>query len=181
MPKYVALLRGINVGGRHIVRMADLRAQCDNLGFSSVATYLQSGNVVFHTSTRSAAAVGRRLEEAIRSRFGFEVGVVIRTAKEIASAMEHNPFAREAANDPTRVHVAFLPARPEPARVRAIRAPESGADAFQVIGREIYLHYPDGAARTKLTNTLFERGLGMIATARNWRTVVALHRLAMNG
>ena len=177
MSKFVALLRGINVGGKHIIRMAELRALCEELGFTSVATYVQSGNIVFDTATRKEATVSEALEEAIRNRFGFDVAVMTRTASEIAVVAERNPFLREAKSDPTRVYVSFLPSRPTAARVRGIKSPATNGERFQVIGREIYLHYPNGYGRSKLTNVFFERALGIPSTARNARTVEALHRL----
>ena len=179
MPTYISLLRGINVGGQRKIRMADLAAAYEVLGLKNVNTYVQSGNVVFDTGIRSAAEVASAIEEKIRSRFGFDVTVLVRTTRELAAVVEGNPFAAQAAEDPAKVHVTFLAARPGREPIRQIEGTDAGGDAFFLRGQEVYLHCPGGYGRTKLNNTFFERKLKMPATTRNWKTVQALHEMAV--
>ncbi len=167
---YVALLRGINVGGHRRVPMADLRGLCEGLGFGEVATYIQSGNVVF-TSDRSGEEVGRRLEAAIAERFGFAVAVVVRTRAELAAVAASHPFAGRQ-TDPAKLHVVFFEKPPPPEAVAALKAADTSPDEVAVDGREAFVHYPNGAGRSKLNLDALGEG-----TARNWRTVAKLLEL----
>ncbi len=174
--RYVALLRGVNVGARNKVPMADLRAAVEALGFDDVATYVQSGNVVFGTGSTPEAALARRLERAVQRAFGLDVTVLVRTAAQLRRLGAANPYLR-AHRDPATLHVTFLAARPAAAAVRAL--PDGlGPDELTVRGREVYLWCPKGYGRTKLTNAWCEQRLGTRATTRNWRTVVTLGELA---
>ena len=173
MRTYVALLRGINVGGRTKIAMADLRKLFADLGAEDVTTYVQSGNVVFRSGA-AATALARSIEERIAGELGLRVTVVIRTAAELAKVVAGSPFAAE----PTQLHVVFLAEKPPAARVRALDATRGAPDEFRVVGREVYLHYPSGSGRSKITNAWFEKELGVAGTARNWRTVTALAGLA---
>lgn len=173
----VALLRGINVGGRTRVPMAALRDVATDLGLADPRTHLQSGNLVFTTSPDDLTGVGARLEAAITDVFGLDVRVLVRTHDELADAVARNPFADAAAADPKSVHLLFLDRAPTPDQIGGLDPHRSPPDEFRVSGREIFLHYPNGSGRSKLTLDWFERGLGAVGTARNWRTVTALHDL----
>ena len=164
---FVALLRGINVGGHRRVPMADLREVCEGLGFAQVATYIQSGNVVF-ASDQPAVDVRDALEGAIADRFGFEVAAVVRTRAEFAVVAADHPLAADE-EDVAKLHVVYFPTPIDPGGVHALEARHSGPERFAVDGREVYVHYPNGAGRSKLS--LDSLGAG---TARNWRTVVKL-------
>lgn len=164
--RHVALLRGINVGGGRRVPMEDLRATFEGLGLADVRTYIQSGNVVF----TAAAPQGETIERVIREEFGFPVDVMLRSAQEWAVLVPRNPYPAQAAADGTRVHVAFLHHEPDPARLDALRARSFGEDTWECLGREVYLHTPNGLGRSKLDLA----PLGQLATVRNWRTVRAL-------
>ena len=168
--RYAALLRGINVGGNKKIPMAELRQLLDRLGYSEVATYLQSGNAVFTSQRQPASALVRVIGEAIAAEFGMDVKVVIRTADELASIQGRNPLPGEPEN-PSRFFVAFLSAVPEPKRVSEIAAQSFGADRIWVSGSEAFLWCPAGAADTLLTNNVIEKRLGVSATSRNWNTV----------
>ena len=169
---YVALLRGVNVGGHRRVPMADLRGLCEGLGFGEVATYIQSGNVVF-TSDHSVEEVGRRLEAAIAERFGFAVAVavVVRTRAELAAVAASHPFAGRQ-TDLAKLHVVFFEEPPPPEAVAALKAADTSPDEVAVEGREAFVHYPNGSGRSKLSLDEFGEG-----TARNWRTVTKLLEL----
>ena len=179
MTTYVALLRGINVGGNRKVPMARLREVVSEAGFGDVRTYIQSGNIVVTSPSRSVAAITGRLEEAIAGAFGFSVPVVVRSAAQLDAVLAGNPFLvprpRAGAE---HLHVMFLSGVPDPPRVAALDPERSPHDEFELRGQELYLHCPRGVADSKLTNDYLVRTLGVQATGRNWRTVTALHELA---
>jgi uncharacterized protein (DUF1697 family) len=177
MGTYVALLRGINLGSRNRVSMPDLRELFLALGSEDVETYVQSGNVVFENSARSAAKLTAAIEKRIAGDLGLEVTVILRTKAQLAKLLDGNPFAK-ATKDPTKVHVTFLAAKPAAARVRDLDPKYGGRDEFRVVGQDVYLHTPGGYGKSKLSNAYFERGLGVPATTRNWKTVTKLAELA---
>jgi uncharacterized protein (DUF1697 family) len=178
MTAYVAFLRAVNVGGRNKVPMARLRDALADAGLEEVATVLQSGNVVFR-SRKSAAAVAKAVAGAIEEAFALNIGVVIRSAAELAAVAANNPFldGGDDDRDPKSLHVAVLSARPTAAAVAKLDPRRSPPDAFVVHGREVYLSYPNGSGRSKLTLDYLEKTLGVPGTARNWRTVQRLATL----
>lgn len=171
--KHVALLRGVNVGGKNRLPMKALAALLEELGCSAVTTYIQSGNVVYEPPPKGAERLAAALSKRLESDFGLRVPVLTRSAAELASIAENNPFLARGA-DPDTLHVAFLAATPPAAAVAALDPDRSPGDAFEVRGREIYLCLPNGAARTKLTNDWFDRALETVSSGRNWRTVLKL-------
>ena len=173
---YVALVRGINVGGRKRVAMADLRRLFEDLDAEDVRTYVQSGNVVFGSREPPNKLV-RAVEEGIRRSLGLDVSVLVKTREQLAKIVEGNPFLAAGA-DPAKLHVTFLAAEPAPRRIRGLDPKRFEPDEFRVAGQEIYLHCPNGYGRTKLSNTFFERELAVAATTRNWKTVTTLAELA---
>jgi uncharacterized protein (DUF1697 family) len=173
VPTYVALLRAINLGARNKVSMADLRRLVEATGAEDVTTYVQSGNVVLRSSVRSASTLERALEKQIREDLGLDVRVLVRTAAELAGIAAGNPFG-----DPAKAYVTFLAEKPDAQRVRDLDPERSPPDEFRVVGREIYLHCPNGYGPSKLSNAYFEKQLGVAATTRNWRTVTKLAELA---
>lgn len=172
---YIALLRGINLGGRRLP-MKDLAAMFRDAGCSEVRTYIQSGNVVFEAGKALARRAPGLIENAISERFGFDVPVVIRTAAEIDGVVKGNPFLKAGAG-PKALHVAFLRERPSKPQIAALDPNRSPPDEFVVRSREIYLHCPNGVARSKLTTQYFDSRLQTISTARNWRTVLNLQEM----
>lgn len=172
--RYVALLRGINVGRHRRISMADLRRVFEDAGLEGVSTHLQSGNVLF-AGKGPGARLTARLERAIEDELAPGVSVLLRSKSELAKIVAANPFD---GHEVSKLHVTFLAKRPTATRARALD-PELGApDEFRLHGRELYLHYPKGYGRSKLTNAYFEKQLGVVATTRNWRTVTALAELA---
>lgn len=169
MKTWIALLRGINVGGHNKIPMAELRKACADLGFEDVATYIQSGNAVFRAG-ESAATVAAKLREAIAERFGCDVPVVLRTVRDLERVAGANPFLAEGA-DIARLAVGFLLDEPAPSRLDDLPPQPPGPEEFRLVGGEVYLHYPDGMGKSKLTTAWFDRALGTTMTARNWRTV----------
>jgi uncharacterized protein (DUF1697 family) len=176
-PAFVALMRGINVGGKNMVPMRELVAAFVDAGCLDVRTYIQSGNVIFRAPAAVAARLPSRVEQAMADRFGFRVPVVTRTATELLAVTRNNPFLRPG-TDPDALHVAFLAAVPGATAVAALDPGRSPPDRFSVRGRDIYLHCPNGLARTKLTNQYFDSKLATTSTVRNWRTVLKLLELA---
>lgn len=174
---HIALLRGINVGGKHRLPMKDLTEIFREAGCTEVRTYIQSGNVVFQAENGLAGRIPELVAEAISDRFGFTAPVVMRTVAELEDVAGSNPFLEHGA-DPKALHVVFLVDRPTEAQVAELDPERSPPDEFVVRGREIYLHCPKGVARSKLTAPYFDATLGTTGTQRNWRTVRKLLELA---
>ncbi|MCB0000142.1 MAG: DUF1697 domain-containing protein [Anaerolineales bacterium] len=175
MATFIALLRGINVGGNRKILMADLRQMCAGLGLRGVATYVQSGNVVFESDDSDPVAVVARLEAAILAMTGFEVAVVVRTSADLRRILALEPYPN---GEPKFVHVLFLREEAGETAVSTFTPPPGNSDEYRIDGHEIYIHYLNGAGQSKLTGNYFERKLGVVGTARNWRTVQALLALA---
>lgn len=172
MALYVALLRGINVSGQKLIKMADLKRICEGLGMARVQTYIQSGNVLFE-SEEEPETLCRRMKAAIQSVFGFDVPVVIRSLADLERIIGGSPYPAEG-----DVYVAMLDEAPSEAGIDRLMAANLGGDQCQVVGREVYLLYRQGAGRSKLTTNLLEQKLGVAATARNWRTLTTLVAMA---
>jgi uncharacterized protein (DUF1697 family) len=174
---YVALMRGINVGGKNRVPMKDLAAMFAGAGCADVVTYIQSGNVVFRATDACAARVPAAVAKAIADRFTFRSPVVMRSAAELRSVARGNPFLKTGA-DVDALHVLFLADRPSAAHVAELNPHRSPPDVFQVRGREVYFRCPNGVGRSKLTNAYFDSKLATTSTLRNWRTVLKLVELS---
>ncbi len=177
MPKFVALLRGINVGGHNLVAMSDLRDLLGDLGFVSAKPLLQSGNLVFTSDRGTGAGLERRLEKETAKRLSVSVDYVVRSAEEWEKIVARNPFPKQANDDPSHLLVMFLKTAPPVERVDALRASIRGPEVLRSDGKQLYVVYPDGVGRSKLTGTLIERKLGSRGTARNWNTVLKLAAL----
>ncbi|SRR5260221_9191071 len=169
MTAFACFLRAINVGGRNMIRMDALKALHEDLGFKSVRTHLQSGNVVFAAKSADAA----KIERAIAKTLGMEITVILRTAAELRAVMKANPFPERAAQG-NRLIVVFLSEAPkDPNALDTYPGPEER----QVAGRELYVVYGEDMGHSKLTNALIEKKLGVKGTARNWNTVTKMLEL----
>jgi uncharacterized protein (DUF1697 family) len=177
MVRYIALLRGINVGGNKKVPMAQLRKVMEGLGYTDVATLLQSGNAVFTSKEKRPAKVIQQLEAAIEQEFGFPVPIVLRTRDELAAIIQANPYP-DAAEAPSRFLVTFLSEEPDPTRLQQIDPAAYLPDEFRAAGREIYARFPNGIGNSKLAAVLGGPRLGVTPTGRNWNTVLKLLELA---
>lgn len=177
--RWVALLRGINVGGAKKVPMARLRELLSDLGYDDVSTYVQSGNAVFDAAETDARTVAQQIERAIEAEFGFGSRITLRTREEWAAVVAANPFP-DAVAEPKTLHVVFLSEPVPPGRLDGVDRAAFEPERFELRERELYLWLPDGIGRSKLAATLTERRLGdgVTATARNWRTVATLLELA---
>jgi uncharacterized protein (DUF1697 family) len=173
---YVALLRGINVGGTRKLPMAELAEVVASLGHGEVNTFIQTGNVLF-TSRVARARLAKPLERAIDERFGLDVTIMIRSPAELQEVATANPFPAAEAT-PNRLHVVFLERKPSREDVDALDPDRSPGDRAVVDGDHVYLHLPNGAGRTKLTLDYLERVLRVRGTQRNWNTLVKLIELS---
>lgn len=176
MTTYVALLRGINVGGNQMVPMATLRAALADIGFADVRTLLQSGNVVFRAAARAPHRLEALLEKEAGTRFGFSPDFHVRTAGEWRAVVDANPFPKEAADDPSHLLVTFFKTPLDPANVRKLQSAITGPERVRSEGRQLYMTFPDGIGRSKAP-LLVDRILGARGTARNWNTVLKLAAL----
>ena len=178
MPTYLALLRGINLGGRNKVAMAELRQLAESLGHADVATYIQSGNLMFTSPGADTVALADALEQEIAQRLGVKSEVVVLSKAELARAIADNPFPDEP--DPRRVHAVFRRDERSPEAVRAVAASQQksrdagSADEAVIVGCTLFLHTPDGYGRSDLAAQLFRSSARAAGTARNWATVTKL-------
>lgn len=172
--RYVALLRGINMGGHKKVAMSDLRKLAESLGFSGVQTLLQSGNLVFGGSSASPAALEKQLEAALVKKLGLTTSVLVRNSVEWAKLVARNPYADEAKRDPSHLALMLLKDKPAATAVVALRRAIVGREVFEADGRALYAYFPDGFGESKFTPALIDRVLATTVTARNWNTVLKI-------
>lgn len=180
MPTLACLLRGINVGGNKIVRMALWKQLYEDMGFTRVRTLLQSGNILFDSAEGAAdrAALTRRLEVAFEDRFGFHADHVLRDAGQLADAIRDNPFPDAAAGSPSHLLVFFLTATPTQEGAARLAALETGPDRLHLSGDRLYMHFLNGAGRAALDPVKVLRTAGVSGTSRNWTTLGRLAGLA---
>ena len=178
MTTHIALLRAINVGGRNMVGMPALRALLEQLGFGDVRSLLQTGNLVFRGGSKTGTNLERLLESEAEERLALSSAFFVRTAKEWDAVIARNPFRAEAARYPAHVVVLVLKDAPQRGDVKALQAAITGPEIIRAEGKQLYVVYPVGIGRSKLTNKLIEDKLGTRATGRNWNTVLKLAELA---
>jgi len=171
----VALLRAVNVGGRKLP-MAELRALCGELGWADVATYIQSGNIVF-TAAGGAGAIEKQLEDAIADRFGLDVPVVVRTAAQWAKLAASTPFATAARDEPNRLQLLVSKRPPNPDAADRLMARAQGGESVKAAGGALWFHFPHGVGTSKLTPVLIDKACGSPSTGRNYRTVLKLREM----
>jgi uncharacterized protein (DUF1697 family) len=171
--RYVAFLRGINVGGKNKLSMKDLALVFDAAGASDVNTYIQSGNVAFSLAPDLASSFGAEIEKRIQRKLKLNVPIVLRSDKELRTVVAKNPFAK-AGRSVDAFHVLFLAHKPTKSAISALDPARSPPDEFTVLNQEIYLFCPNGVGKSKLTNAYFDSKLATISTGRNWRTVLAM-------
>ena len=170
--RWVALLRGVNLGARNKVPMAELRALLEEAGYGNVSTYIASGNVLLE-GPRGRSAIAGELERLIAHAFSVDTTAVMRTPKELAAVVAGHPFGA----DTSRSHVVFLAARPAAAAVRRLDDSDHSPDRAVLDGPNVYVQYPAGVQGSRLSAARLERLLEVAGTHRNWRTVAALAEL----
>lgn len=176
--KYIALIRGINIGRSKRIKMADLVKTLESLGFKNIKTYLQSGNVIFEHDSSDIAEIVGSIGRKISEIFSFSVDVIIRTKDELENIVNGNPFIKESDIELDKLHVTFLSDIPDQKAVLNLDINKAENEKFEIIGREVYLYCPNGYARTKLKNDAFEKKLNTTATTRNWKTTNKLMELS---
>lgn len=171
MTIYIALLRGINVGGHNMIKMAELKRVFEEMGLQKVKTYIQSGNVLFK-SGEEAETLSKQMEDEIKKEFGFSVPVVLRTAAELEQIIKNCPFSTDSLREGESVQVAFLTDIPSQEGINHLSTVNSGMDEYQIIGKDVYLFFRQSIRNSKLATHLPK--LGVPATVRNWKTVIKM-------
>jgi uncharacterized protein (DUF1697 family) len=155
--RYIALLRGINVGGKRKIKMVDLKDIFESLSYKNVKTYIQSGNVIFDYDCTDTIIIASQIEKRINEVFGFEVKIIIRTDNELRDIFNNNPFVKQSNIEIDKLYVTLMLDMPEPSTVLSLDIKKDENDKFTIISREIYLCCPNGYGRTKLNNAMFEK------------------------
>lgn len=172
MQRWIALFRGINVGGNNILPMAALTSDLESLGLQGIQTYIQSGNVVFESKPRPTGTLATEISQRIEAQHGFQPHVLLLTEKELQTAISANPFSK-AVSDPKTLHFFFLDTIPIKPNIKALDDARYSTESYAIVNRVFYLYAPDGIGRSKLAANA-EKHLGVVTTARNYRTVQKL-------
>ncbi|MFK7770565.1 MAG: DUF1697 domain-containing protein [Saprospiraceae bacterium] len=181
MTKYISILRGINVGGKRKILMADLRELYQSLGFENVITYIQSGNVIFESKKKNTnSTFTKKIKEAVFEKYGFDVPVIIRSVEEIKSIVENHPFEKKEGAQVENLCLTFLSEIPSDENLEKINTYDYAPDLFQIIEDNVFLFIQGKYHQSKLTNNFFEKKLKVSATTRNWKTVNKLLELSTN-
>jgi uncharacterized protein (DUF1697 family) len=174
---HIALLRGINVAGHKKLPMRELRSLCEEMGWLEVRSYIQSGNLVFRSSV-TGPRLETALERAIEEHFGFSISVLVRSAKNWSGYLKENPFPRASEREPNRVMLVLAKQAPKKDALRELSPYAKNGERLRRGKSVLWIHYPQGVAKSKLTPSVLERCVGSPVTARNWRTVLKLEEMA---
>lgn len=178
MTVIISMLRGVNLGGRKILKMNALRALYESLKFEDVATFIQSGNVVFRTKERDLNKVAKRIGNGIEKSFAFRPEVVLRTAEEMRGVIARNPFAGRKDVQPSKLLVWFLATAPDAEARKKLETVKKQQEELHLHERELYIYFPDGQGRSKLSLPAVDRALKILGTGRNWNSVMKLMEMA---
>jgi uncharacterized protein (DUF1697 family) len=178
MPVLICMLRGVNVGGHNKIKMERLRALCESLKFECPRTYVQSGNVIFRTKEKSSPALASKIQNALEREFGFRPEVILRTVDELRNAIAANPFAGRLDVEPGKLLVTFLTGYPSVEARAKLLSLKDHPEEFHLLGREMYIYFPNGAGKSKLPWSSVERLLNTTGTARNWNSVTKMLAMA---
>lgn len=178
MPVIVSMLRGVNVGGHNMIKMDALRALYESLKLRDPQTYVQSGNVVFRTDERDLVLLARRIENGIERRFHFRPDVIVRTTSELRDVIARNPFATRRGIEPAKLLVTFLASDPTAEGREKVLKIKTDPEEMSVDGREVYIYYPNGMGRSKLSWIAIANALKTSGTGRNWNSVSKLLEIA---
>jgi len=170
---FVSFIRGINVGGNKMMSMADVKTLYESLGLKDVRSHLQTGNIIFQCAKGNPAKLGKRIENAMEKKFGFHRDVMIRTPEQLEAVIKRNPFKKEQ-TDPSWLVVMFLTGSPDKIDIENLTEAHKGPEKFHIAGEEMYVYYPSGMGRSKLSNAFIEKKLKVAGTARNWNVVTKL-------
>ena len=175
---YISILRGINVSGKKIIKMDDLRSLYSELGFEDVVSYIQSGNVIFRAANQSPDILAAKIRKSIADKYSFDVPVIVMDNDELNSILEHNPLTNEFESD--KLHITILDREPSPESITALNGTEFTTDRIICLSKAVYLYCPNGYGNTKFNNNFIEKKLKVSATTRNLSTLNELIRLAQN-
>ena len=178
MAVVISMLRGVNVGGHNKIKMDALRTLYESLKLRDAQTYVQSGNVIFKTDERDMARLAKRIEDGIERKFGFRPDVILRTAAEMRDVVARNPFAKRRGIEPGKLLVSFLGSDPGEEGREKVRQMKCDPEELRVEGRELYLYFPNGQGRSKLSGAALEKALKTPATGRNWNSVTKMLEMA---
>jgi len=181
MDTYIAILRGINVGGKRKILMKNLIELFYKLGFRNIQTYIQSGNVVFSSSGKTDnIKLADKIEDSIFREYGFEVPVIVLTTEELDTAISENPYPKDPNIEIERLHLTFLKEIPENEKLQKINALNYLPDLYEIRDKNVFICCSGKYSKSKLTNNFFEAKLKVPATTRNWKTVLKLSELVNN-
>ncbi|HMD30355.1 MAG TPA: DUF1697 domain-containing protein [Candidatus Acidoferrales bacterium] len=178
MAVIISMLRGVNLAQHHRVKMDALRALYQSLKLRDPQTFIQSGNVLFRTEEKDLARLAARIQKGIETKFGFRSDVILRTVAEMKDVIRRNPFAARRGIDPRKLLVTFLATGPGAEIRRQCLAIKADPEELHIDGRELYIYFPNGVARPKLSWSVLERTLKTTGTARNWNSVQKLLEMA---
>jgi uncharacterized protein (DUF1697 family) len=178
MPVMISLLRGVNVGGHHMIKMDALRDLYASLQLKDAKTHVQSGNVVFRTRKHATPALAAQIEQAIEREFGFRPSVILRTSDDLRGIVACNPFGNRRNIEHSKLLVSFLASEPTREARNKVLGIKADPEELKVVGRELYIYFPNGMGRPKLSMAAVERCLQVPATGRNWNTVLKLLEMA---
>lgn len=178
MPVYISLLRGINVGGNKKIKMAELKTLYETMGFTSVSTLLQSGNVVFESDSADVDQIGSTIESSIEQHYGFQSKIIMRTRDQWQAVIDNHPYSADQLTEPSKILIAFLQDVANSDAFNTLLEAHTGPEIIHNGGQELYIFYPNGMGRSKLDHSFIERKLKITTTGRNWNTVNKLLKLA---
>jgi len=181
MPTFISFLRGINVSGHRMLSMAKLKEAYEDMGYTNVRTYLNSGNVLFDAKKGSVRQHAEAIEKRILNGFGHDVQVVVKTPAEMARVLAANPFAGRQGAEGKFLHGMLLFGKPKVSSLEEVQLPITQGEEVRLVDDVLYLFLPNGAGKSKLSNAVLERKLGVAGTGRNWNTLTALEKLARQG
>jgi uncharacterized protein (DUF1697 family) len=175
MQTYIAILRGINVGGKHKLPMADLREVLSSEGLDNVQTYIQSGNVVFRAEEENTKVMAKHITRLIKNRWGYNVPVIVMNADDFSEILSVNPFSTF--RDISVLHITYLDENSDPEQINSLSGIQDPPNDFAIGKRAVYMYCPDGYSKTRLTNTFIENKLKVTATTRNMKTSLVLQKM----
>lgn len=177
MAVFISMLRGVNVGGHHLIRMDALRELYGSLKLQDAQTYVQSGNVIFRTKITDEVTLAKKIQGGIEKSFGIRPEIILRTRSEMGEVIAANPFANRKDVEPNKLVVSFLNGVPSSEIRKMVESVKATPEELRLIGRELFVHFPDGMGRSKLTPVL-DRIFKTSVTARNWNSVTKMFEIA---
>jgi uncharacterized protein (DUF1697 family) len=179
MTTFISFLRAVNMTGHNSIKMTDLAELFIKMGIKDAETYIQSGNVIFSdTGSIPLPSLSGNIEQSILERFNYIIPVMVRTNQELIELFSSNPFLEETDFNPSKMAVIFLHDKPSDTQIQKVADIDYPPDKFRIIGKEIFIYCPNGFGRTKLYTNFFEKKMGVMGTARNWKTITTILTIA---